>query len=145
MSETSLAQLEETLKVHGYSLTRPRKIVLQALQNQEPQTMRQVVAKCADVDRASVYRTIILFERLGIVQRLQVGWKYQLELSDAFHDHHHHATCVSCGKLISLPEDIQLERRLRALAASYGFALHSHQLELSGLCRNCRTKQKGAA
>jgi len=131
-------QLKNTLKQHGQSLTQARRIIFAALENKEPQTMREVVAACRGrVDRASVYRTIALFERLGIVQRLQIGWKYKLELGDAFHRHHHHLTCSRCGRTFALPEDQQLEKRLKTLAAAQDFAMQGHQLEIQGLCKNC--------
>ncbi len=137
MSEP-LEQFKKTLKARSQSLTRTRLAVFKALQDKEPQTMREVVAACSgEVDRASVYRTIALFERLGIVQRLQIGWKYKLELSDAFHHHHHHLTCMKCGRTIPLPEDRQLEARLHTLSRSQDFIMKGHQLEIQGLCANC--------
>jgi Fur family transcriptional regulator, ferric uptake regulator len=130
--------LQIALKQRGYSITHARQTVFEVLQHQEPQSMREVVAACKQIDRASVYRTISLFERLGIVQRLQMGWKYRLELSDAFHQHHHHMHCVRCGRTIALPEDQELETSLHKMAEAHNFTLQSHQLELSGLCQTCR-------
>ena len=138
MSEP-LEQFRTTLKKHGQSLTRARLAVFKALQDQEPRTMRDIVRACAGkADRASVYRSVALFERLGIIQRLQIGWKYKLELSDAFHHHHHHLTCRRCHSVIPLPEDRMLEERLRLLAAGQRFRMQDHQLEIQGLCDNCR-------
>jgi Fe2+ or Zn2+ uptake regulation protein len=131
--------LNDALKAKGYSLTTPRKVVFDALQHQEPQSMREVVDACKHIDRASVYRTVALFEQLGIVQRLQMGWKYRLELSDDFHEHHHHLHCTNCGKTTPLPEDDELEKSLHAMAKTHDFQLQSHQLELSGLCKKCQT------
>ena len=103
--------------------------------------MHEVVLACrGKVDRASVYRNIALFEHLGIVQRLQIGWKYKLELSDNFNHHHHHMTCVRCNQTTALPEDQQLESRLQQLARTRGFAPQDHQIEIRGLCQNCQTK-----
>jgi Fur family ferric uptake transcriptional regulator len=134
----SLKQLKHTLKSHQQSVTKSRQIVFEALIGAEPQTMNHLVAACSGrIDRASVYRTITLFEKLGIVQRLQIGWKYKLELSDSFQHHHHHMTCQQCGRTLPLPEDLQLERRLRALAAGQNFQLSGHQLELQGFCAVC--------
>ncbi len=99
--------------------------------------MHEVVAASATIDRASVYRTIALFEKLGIVQRLQIGWKYKLELSDAFHRHHHHLSCTGCGSTFALQEDPELEARLTLLAQRQHFAMHGHQLEIQGLCNKC--------
>jgi len=134
-----LEQLKITLKQQRHSLTTARQTIFAALEDKEPQTMHEIVAACAgQVDRASVYRTIALYEQLGIVQRLQIGWKYKLELSDSFHRHHHHLTCLKCGKITPLPEDRQLEDRLQLLAQSQNFLAQGHQLEIQGLCPLCR-------
>ena len=133
-----LEQLSQALKQRGQSLTRPRQIIFTALQNSEPQTMQQLVLACAgQVDRASVYRTIALFEKLDIVQRLQIGWKYKLELSDSFQRHHHHLTCVNCGRIIPFDEDTGLVRMLDQFARGKNFVMRGHQLEIQGVCQNC--------
>lgn len=128
---------ERTLKNHGQSITQPRLTVFEALQGQEPLTMHELVSRCTDMDRASVYRAVTVFEKLGIIQRLQIGWKYKLELSDDFHHHHHHLTCSRCGKTIPFEEDAHLEQHLHDFAAQHGFSMKAHQLEISGLCHDC--------
>ncbi|MDB5170348.1 MAG: transcriptional regulator, Fur family transcriptional regulator, ferric uptake regulator [Candidatus Saccharibacteria bacterium] len=131
-------QLKIVLKQHSQSLTAARQTVFSALQNKEPQTMHEVVFACqGQVNRASIYRVISLFERLGIVQRLQIGWKYKLELSGAFHHHHHHMTCTQCSVTVQIPEDTHLEQHLRDAAASQSFVMQGHQLEIQGLCARC--------
>lgn len=99
--------------------------------------MAQLVTICPSVNRASIYRIVTLFEKLGIIQRLQTGWKYKLELTNEFHVHHHHATCDNCGQTIILAEDSILEKRLSEISETKGFKMRSHQLELSGLCAAC--------
>ncbi len=130
--------LKAILKSQGFSLTKPRKVVFDLLLNQEPQTM-QVLAQRAQgkVDRATVYRTIELFERLGIARRLNIGWKYKIELSDVFSGHHHHMSCTNCGRLFELPNTPMLETMIDTVAAKTGFAPRGHQLEIYGLCSNC--------
>lgn len=135
---TPLEQLTQTLRNSGYSLTNPRRIVFDALQDAEPQTMQQVVKACPGIDQSSVYRVIDLFIKLGIVQKLQIGWKYKLELSDEFHEHHHHLTCQRCGKIIPFEEGRQFEQYLEAIAKQHDFEVREHQLEIQGLCGGCR-------
>lgn len=130
-------QLKSHLKSHGYSLTHARQTVFSALLNKEPQTMDKLVTACPGIDRASVYRTISLFEKTGVVQRLQIGWKYKLELSDNFHHHHHHLTCSSCGKVIPFNESKDFEHSLRVIADSHSFQMQGHQLEIQGICDLC--------
>jgi Fur family ferric uptake transcriptional regulator len=138
MSEP-IDQLQLTLQHHGFSSTMPRSTVFQALLDAEPQTIQHIIAVCKNrVDRASVYRTIDLFEKLGIVQRLNIGWKYKLELTDRFMHHHHHMSCVGCGQVFALPEDDDLENRLKSLAKMHDFQPHNHQIEIRGLCVNCK-------
>lgn len=93
------------------------------------------------LDRASLYRTIDLFERLGIVHRLQMGWKYKLELSDKFAHHHHHLTCLDCGEVTPLQEDIGLEKHIANILKPYAFTESSHDLEIRGYCLSCTNKK----
>lgn len=129
----------QLLKNKGQSITKARLSVFEALVGQEPLAMREVVARVPKTDRASVYRAVDLFERLGIVQRLNTGWKYKLELTDKFAAHHHHLTCLSCGRTTPMNET-ELERTIEKLAAAHQFTPTSHQIELQGYCAVCRHK-----
>ncbi len=135
---TAFPTLENTLKEHQLNITAARQAVFQALHDAEPLTMAELVARCKSINRASVYRTVSLFEQLGIIQRLQNGWKYKLELSDTFHDHHHHITCLVCGQTEVIAESKTIENQLDSLAFSAGFQLSRHQLELQGYCQGCQ-------
>lgn len=126
------------IKREGHSATRVRMAVFDALVGQEPLSMAQLVGRVRGVDRASVYRTVNLFERLGIVQRLNTGWKYKLELTDKFSDHHHHLTCTKCGRTVALSEH-ELERFIEQLARAHGFTPGTHQIEIQGICQICST------
>lgn len=133
----SLDQLRQTLNKQRYSLTLPRQLVFRALQATGPMTMNQLIRACPSVDRVSIYRAVNLFESIGVTKRLQIGWKYQVELTDTFHDHHHHLACLRCGTIIHFDEDKQLESRLKSIAADNNFLVQDHQLEVQGLCQNC--------
>ncbi len=128
---------EKVLRDNRLSITLPRQAVFQALQHHKSFTMAELVAACPKVDRASVYRARELFEKLGIIVRIPHGWKYRLELGEAFHEHHHHATCSTCGASIALPQDATLEKRLHKLAERRSFTLKNHQIELTGTCESC--------
>lgn len=130
------------LKTRGYSVTKVRRAVFEALENSEPVSMRVLLDRLPAIDRASVYRTVALFEELGIIKRLQIGWKYKLELSDTFHYHHHHISCVNCGTIVPLREDTTIEAVITALSKEYGFAPTDHQLEIQGLCAQCQRKPR---
>lgn len=134
--------LKIKLKEHGYSLTAPRQAVFDALIGQEPQSMAYIIDKVSKIaNRASVYRTVELYEKLGIIKRLHIGWKHKLELSEIFSHHHHHLTCLSCGKITPMREDPVFERSIKLLALKEKFLPKEHQLEIQGVCESCQQKK----
>lgn len=132
-------RLIRTLKDKGYSLTKTRLALFSALQSGKPRTMRELTLDLSSVmDRASIYRTISLFEELGIVVRVQQGWKYKIELSDVFSPHHHHISCLKCGKNINFDEPKGLEEALDNIARQNNITHVSHSLEIIGICIDCK-------
>lgn len=140
--QTPLELFRAILKEADASVTQARIAVFTALSEQaEPVSMQQLVGQARGVDRASVYRAVELFERLGIVHRITMGWKYKLELTDRFLGHHHHLSCVECGQTTAINE-IALEQFVEKLAHAHGFLPSAHQIEIQGVCRRCREEKK---
>ncbi|HSD56452.1 MAG TPA: Fur family transcriptional regulator [Candidatus Saccharimonadales bacterium] len=131
------------LKEHSYSVTGARLAVFDALIGEEPMSMHSLVERVSSVDRASVYRAVELFEELGIAQRLYTGWKYKIELTDAFMNHHHHLTCTACGRTIPMGQQ-ELELVIDAIARQHNFAPTAHQIEIQGICAECQARQGNA-
>lgn len=136
-----LDRLQTTLKSSGCSYTVPRRVVFEQLAKyKSPMTTATLAEACAPtIDRATVYRTVELFERLGIVNRMWHGFKSQIELSEIFTPHHHHAVCQNCGKSIDLVSP-ELEKLLAYIAKQHNFLALNHVIELSGYCKNCQAK-----
>lgn len=121
-------------------ITQPRLIIFRTLQKHGLQSVAELIDRTNEkVDRVSVYRVIELFEKLGIVRRVTIGWKYKVELSEIFLDHHHHITCLGCNKVVAVHENENIEHIISELASGTGFAVTSHQLELQGYCEKCKT------
>ncbi len=134
------SSLDSHLKSYGFSVTKTRKQIFDSLQGHEPLTMTQIISANSMVDRASVYRAIELFEKIGIIQRLHIGWKYKIELTDMFNDHHHHISCIKCGRLDVLDESDHLEKLVSQIAIHKKYRPVSHQMEISGICLDCQNK-----
>jgi len=140
MSEHEL--FKKILRDNGYSTTKARSRLFEILLTSEPQTMHQLImASDKLMDRVSVYRVIELFEKLGIAQRINIGWKYKIELSEVFLGHHHHMTCLTCGRVIAIKDHDTLERLITELSSTAGFTLTAHQLEMQGYCERCSQRQ----
>ena len=131
--------LQKVLAANGYHVTKARRATFDLLLAPEPQSMGELTKKAAGkIDRASVYRNVALFEQLGIVHRIYIGWKYKLELSDDFLAHHHHLSCLRCGKVIDIHDDALVEQFIADVTKRFGFRPRRHQLEVDGICAACQ-------
>jgi Fe2+ or Zn2+ uptake regulation protein len=141
MSQNEKILLQNVLTDYGYSMTKARQTVFDLLNTPEPQSMAELTKKAVGrLDRASVYRNIALFEELGIVHRIYIGWKYKLELSDSFLAHHHHLSCLKCGKVVDIHDDALVDEFIKKVTEQFGFIPKRHQLEVDGVCAACQQK-----
>jgi Fur family ferric uptake transcriptional regulator len=125
----------------GFSKTQPRRLVLEVfLNDHRPLTPAAVHEQLPDsnINLASVYRTIELFCRLGVlteVDHVPEGRRY--ELSDDYREHHHHLICHGCGKTEDF-EDCEMEQIERLIKKRFHFQVTRHELRFLGLCRRCQ-------
>jgi Fur family transcriptional regulator, ferric uptake regulator len=91
----------------------------------------------AGVGRASIYRALEQLEQLGLLQRLEVcRGTAGYERVEPDGDHHHHAICRECGRLIPF-EDPSLERAIDKVAGRMSFTASEHEVVIRGLCERC--------
>lgn len=131
-------QFKRLLKQNGQFVTKPRMRLFAILQKHNALLINELITLLDRHDQATVYRNIKVFERLGIISRLQLGWHSKLELSDIFRHHHHHLTCLNCGKVTVLKENPVIEQEIARVAHKLNFKTTDHQLEIRGLCQTCQ-------
>lgn len=141
MTDKDLSTFQAILIDKGYRLTSAREKTFKLLASPEPQSIKEILLKArGSVDRVSIYRNIELFEKLGIVHRIYIGWKYKLELSDEFISHHHHLSCLDCGKVIDIEDEKHIDEFIRTVSSKVGFTPRRHLFEVDGYCLNCTDK-----
>lgn len=130
---------EEILRKKLLRLTAERKALYRYLSGlEEPIGIKQIVSSLADdMDQATVYRNIELFEDIGVISKIYTGWKYRVELSERFRPHHHHMTCTNCSKIIPITLGEKMEEAIKSFGTKHGFKIKSHEVELRGLCSRC--------
>lgn len=125
-------------KENNLRLTEPRRNVFSVLESKEqPLTLQEIIRSSKFAERTSVYRTLRLFKKLGVVDIIQVGFKQRYELAEPFRAHHHHLVCVKCGELIDLERTPKLEKLIDKLASAHDYELTAHHVELQGVCKAC--------
>ena len=134
-----LDKFHATLRHHGRSVTTSRTLLFEYLQAHEAISLKQFVADNRILaDQASLYRSLQLFRELGIIEERFAASEKLIELSDSYDTHHHHLTCMNCGKIIAIHEDPALEQWITRLAEQENFTAATHQLEIRGHCQKCQ-------
>ena len=123
----------------GYRITGPRRSVIDALElKNEGFTAEELCRELPGVGRATVYRTISLLQRAGVICKLAMpdgASKYSM----ARIDHHHHTVCVNCGTVGEF-KHATIERVLRAIGHEISGEIVGHRLEVFTICGECNER-----
>lgn len=133
--------IADALKRHGYRLTPQRLMVVSAIENSEDhisadEVYSQVVVRYPNVNISTVYRTLELLKRLGLVTETDLGGG-RVRYHPANKGHHHHLICQECGAIIDLDESL-LRPLKEALLLEHNFVADLRHLAIHGHCVVCR-------
>lgn len=120
-------------------MTPQRQLVLDAVRDLGHATPEQI---CTQVQRSApavnittIYRTLDLMERIGLVRHTHLGHGAP-SYSEEEHQHVH-VVCHSCGEVSEAPLDL-LDGVVERLRSDSGFELDVTHLALSGVCGTCQ-------
>lgn len=109
-------------------MTRPRRAVLDCLKrNHQPSSAQEIYKKVSGIDLVSIYRTLALFEELGLIQREDLAGTARYYLAE---HPHHHIICRKCGRTKCVP-------CRNAFSRIKGYKDVTHQLIFEGVCNRC--------
>lgn len=141
--------IKEQMKSKGYKLTPQRRAVLDVIVANEGKHLSTeeiydiVKVECPEIGLATVYRTIQLLEKIGIVTKLNFDDgcnRYELVNANEVHQHHH-LICNLCGKVEEV-EDVLLESLEDKVENKYNFKIRNHEVKFYGICEECHKKGK---
>ena len=120
----------------GVKLTDQRKIIAKIMSssNDHPdvdELYKRVTKIDSKISIATVYRTVKLFEEVGILAKHEFkGGKARYEEVDE--GHHDHLIDIKSGEIIEFV-DYEIEKLQKKVAEKYGYKLVDHKLELYGI------------
>ena len=134
MHETQ--SITDKLIEKGYRLTPQRMMIVSAMESSDDhisaeEIYAQVAAKYSNVNISTVYRTLELLKKLGLVYEIDLGEgriRYHAEGSG----HHHHLVCQNCGKVIDIHE-ASLSSLRDILLHEYNFQAELRHVGIFGL------------
>lgn len=135
--------LIQRLRGAGLRATAPRRAVIRVLEDSREHLSaedihRALVRGGVRVNLSSVYRTLTLLLRLGLVRAAAPAERHGHFEVD--HEERVHLICARCGAVTEarLPRNARIEQALSGLARRAGFALTQFSIEASGECANCQ-------
>ncbi|HEX6631167.1 MAG TPA: Fur family transcriptional regulator [Gemmatimonadaceae bacterium] len=98
---------------------------------------REVAERGATAGTATVYRTLELLVRSGLVVERDFGEGFKRFEPARGIPHHEHLLCTVCGRVTEF-RDERLERMTTLIAEAHGYARQRHRLVIYGVCEGCR-------
>lgn len=137
-----VSDLAGKLRGKDLKITGPRQAILAVLQaHHHPLTNREILAALPEgnCDLATVYRSMHLLEKMGMVKRFDFGDAVaRFELVNEGEDgHHHHLICTECSAVVEIEECFPRELEEK-IASGNGFKAITHKLEFFGICPDCQ-------
>ena len=132
-------------------MTAPRRVIARVLEAaDEHLDMDQITDRAqkldAGVHRATVYRTIKLLKKLGLVDELDLlhvrGDRHYYEIKAG--GDHAHVICSVCGA-VAEPSGDAITTVRSSLAAETGFDVSYIRVEVSGTCPSCSKRPRRSA
>jgi Fur family transcriptional regulator, ferric uptake regulator len=141
-------ELLNQVEAKGVRLTSQRRALIETIQHADGHLDAASLLELArrrdpNIDRATVYRTIELLKRLGLIDELDLmhlnGEKHYYEVKTQ--KDHLHLACFRCGEIEEFSSPT-FERLKREIGARNEFDIQVMRLEVGGLCRKCAARQK---
>jgi Fur family ferric uptake transcriptional regulator len=138
-----IEEVQQKLSVNNYKLTSQREIILENIIKNEGKHLsaeeiyNEVREDNSGIGLATIYRTLELFNDLGIIHQLNFNdncRRYELDHGEY---HHHHLICVSCGKITEFNDHI-LEEFEEDIKQEHNFNVTDHRIKFYGYCEDCR-------
>lgn len=148
--EVTRSSLMNELTARGIRITEQRRLIIGIIQDSprhlDAATLLELAKKKdPGIDRSTVYRTIGMLKRRGLIDELDLmhidGEKHYYEVKTN-HDHCHMA-CFKCGGVMEYTSG-SFEKLKEEIARSSGFDIRVIRLEVGGICKKCRASSRTA-
>ena len=132
------------LEGHGLKLTSERAALVRELFSshyhfEADELLFRMKEKRVKISRATVYRTLELLVKSGMVRRVHLGEDHYHYEHVTGNSHHDHLICTTCGSVIEF-HDPELEERQRQICERKRFTPTYHNLQILGVCDACRRR-----
>jgi len=130
------------LREHNLPVTAQRlaiaEVVLSSARHQSADdVVRALAARGAPAGTATIYRTLEVLVRSGLVVERDFGEGFRRYEAARGEPQHEHLLCTVCGRVTEF-RDERLDRMTTLIAEGHRFARQRHRLVIYGVCERCQ-------
>ncbi|MGA7616050.1 MAG: Fur family transcriptional regulator [Thermoanaerobaculia bacterium] len=139
-----MTRFQSFLAENGLKLTAERTALIEEIFSahyhfEADELLFRMKEKGLKISRATVYRTLDLLVRSGLVRRVHLGEDHYHYEHVSSNSHHDHLVCTACGGVLEF-HDAELQQRQREICARRKFTPTFLNLQILGICDACRKK-----
>ncbi len=131
------------LNVTGLRVTSQRALILEVIRRghlDADEIYRQARGKQPRLSLSTVYRTLQVLKKLGLVEELhfdETHHHYEIKPPSE----HQHLVCLNCGKIMEFEYPLS-QKMKRDIARGKGFEVTGVEIRMTGYCSRCRQDKK---
>ena len=142
--QREITRFQEFLQQQGLKLTSERVALVREIFSihyhfEADELLFKMKEKSVKISRATVYRTLELLVKSGMVRRVHLGEDHYHYEHVTGNSHHDHLICTTCGGVIEFHDEL-LEARQLEICVKKKFTPTFHNLQILGVCDACHKK-----
>ncbi len=141
----SISKNRSALNATGMRATNQRALILEIIRQGQghldaDEVYRQAREKLPQLSLSTVYRTLRLFKKLGLVEEIHFDEAHHhYEVKPA--TEHHHLVCLGCGKVVEFRYPLSRYVK-RNVAEAKDFDIVETEIRMTGYCPKCRQNRQ---
>ena len=141
------ARFQGYLRSRGLKMTRARELIFREILSapgihpNADEIRRRLRAKKSTIGLATIYRTLNLLVRSGLVTAVDLGEGHSHFEPEGSETAHGHLICLSCGRVREFAQ-AGIQEAIRGIGQMEGYRLDKFSLQVFGFCRDCEAKRK---
>ena len=142
--QKEIGRFQTFLQTQGLKLTSERASLVREIfaihyHFEADELLFKMKEKSVKISRATVYRTLELLVKSGMVRRVHLGEDHYHYERVSGNSHHDHLICTTCGGVVEFHDPV-LEARQLDICERKRFTPTFHNLQILGVCDPCRKK-----
>jgi len=136
-------EVMKQLKDKGFRITPQRRVIIEKIVHTAglltaAEIWNLVRQEYNDIGLDTIYRNISMLTEMGILIPISGTGKESTRYELAHANHHHHVVCVKCGQAVCI-DYCPINQEFIEMLRMNGYELIRHNVELLGLCTDCKS------